>query len=60
MIISQENTLLVSLEELKTFLLKQKYPPALIDDSIKTIKSLNRHDLLQTTDTDTQHNNCIP
>ena len=58
--ISQENTLLVRLEELKSFLLKQKYPPALIDDSIKTIKSLNRHDLLQTTDTDTRDNNCIP
>ena len=28
--------------KLKSFLLKQKYPPALIDDSIKTTKSLNR------------------
>ena len=60
MIISQENILLVRLEELKFFLVKQKYPPALTDDNIKTIKSLNGHDLLQTTATNTQDNNCIP
>ena len=34
MIISEDNTLLVRLERLKTFLLQQKYPPSLIDDSI--------------------------
>ena len=35
MIISEENTLLTRLEELKSYLLKQKYPPELIDDSIR-------------------------
>ena len=34
MIVSEDNTLLVRLEELKTFLLKQKYSSSLIDDSI--------------------------
>ena len=38
MIISEDNTLFVRLEELKTFLLKQKYPSSLIDDSIEKSK----------------------
>ena len=40
MMFSEDNTLPVRLEELKTFLLKQKYPPSLNDDSIATIKAL--------------------
>ena len=47
MIISDENTLLTRLEELKTFLSKQKYPSALIEDSILKVKALKRLDLLQ-------------
>ena len=43
---SEENTLLTKLEELKSYLLKQKYPPELIDDNIRKIKSLNRSDFL--------------
>ena len=38
---------LVRLEELKTFLSKQKYPPFLIDDSIAKLKALKRSDLLK-------------
>ena len=47
MIISEDNTLLVGLEELKTFLLKQKYPSSLIDDSIAKTEALKRSDLLK-------------
>ena len=47
MIISEDNTLPVRLEELNTFLLKQAYPPVLIDDSTLKIKALNRSDLLK-------------
>ena len=39
MIIFDEHTLLKILEKLKTFLLKQSYPPAKIEDSIIKIKS---------------------
>ena len=45
MIFSENNTLIVRLEELKMFLLKQNYPPFLIDDSISKLKDLNRPDL---------------
>ena len=50
MIISKDSTLLVRLEKLKTFLLKQKYPSSLIDDSIMSIakiKALKRSNLLK-------------
>ena len=60
MIISDEHTLLKRLEELKTFLLKQSYPPALIEDSIIKIRSLNRSNLLQTHPTNDKDNNKIP
>ena len=61
MIISQDNTLLVRLEELKMYLLKQKYPPALIEDSIQKIQSLKRKDLLKTYETSKdEENNKIP
>ena len=48
---SDENILVRRLEELKNYLLKQMYPPALIDDSIRKIKALNRPDLLKTKET---------
>lgn len=60
MIISQENTLLVRLQELKTFLIKQKYPPKLIEDSIQKIRSLNRKDLLKTYETNSNEHNKVP
>ena len=41
MMISDDTTLLVRPEELKTFLLKQKYPPSLADDTIAKIKALS-------------------
>ena len=60
MIISDENTLLTRLEELKTFLSKQKYPPALIEDSILKVKALKRPDLLQPKELSNADNNLIP
>ena len=48
MIVSDEN-----------YLLKQRYPPALIDDSIRKIKALNRPDLLKIKKT-IQDSNLIP
>ena len=60
MIISDENTFLKRLEELKTFLLKQSYPPAIIEGSITKIKSLNRSNLLQAHPTNDKDNNKIP
>ena len=60
MIISEEHILLKRLEELKTFLLKQSCPAALIEDSIIKIKSLNRSNLLQTHPTNDKDNNKIP
>ena len=59
MIVSDENILVRRLEELKNYLLKQMYPPALIDDSIRKIKALNRPDLLKTKET-IQDSNLIP
>ena len=59
MIITEENTLLTRLEELKTFLLKQKYPVALIEDSIQKIKTLKRQDLLHPKETNKQDYNLI-
>ena len=59
MIISEDHTLLTRLEELKSYLLKQKYPPDLIDDSIRKIKSLNRADLLREKMND-KENSLIP
>ena len=58
-IVSDENILITRLEELKNYLLKQRYPPALIDDSIRKIKALNRPDLLKTKET-VQDSNLIP
>ena len=60
MIISDENTLLTRLEELKTFLSKQKYPPALIEDSILKVKALKRPNLLQPKQLSNADNNIIP
>ena len=60
MIISEDNTLLVRLEELQTFLLKQKYPSSLIDDSIAKIKALKRSDLLKQNESTNKGNNLIP
>ena len=60
MTISEDNTLLVRLEELKTFLLKQKYPSSLIDDSIAKIKALKRSDLLKQNKSANKGNNLIP
>ena len=48
MIVSDEALLITRLEALKTYLLKQKYPPALIEDSLRKVKALNRKDLLKT------------
>ena len=59
MIVSDENISITRLEELKNYLLKQRYPPALIDDSIRKIKALNRPDLLKTKET-VQDSNLIP
>ena len=59
MIVSDENILITRLEELNTYLLKQRYPPALIEDSIRKIKALNRPDLLKTQETK-HHSNLIP
>ena len=59
-IISEDSTLLVRLEELKTFLLKQKYPSSLIDDSIAKIKALKRSDLLKQNESTNKGNNVIP
>ena len=59
MIISDENALLKRLEELKTFLIKQSYPPALIEDSIIKIKYLNRSNLLQTHPTNDKDNKIL-
>ena len=47
MTISEDNTLLVRTEALKMFLLKPKYPPFLIDNSIAKIKALKISDLLK-------------
>ena len=60
LIISEENTLIKRLEELREFLLKQKYPPALINDSIAKIKSINRPDILRTFDNKNTENSDIP
>ena len=60
MIISDENTLLTSLEELKTFLSKRKYPSALIEDSILKVKALKRIDLLQPKELSNADTNLIP
>ena len=60
MIISDDNTLLVRLEELKTFLLKQKYSPSLIHDSLAKIKTIKRFDLLKQNDSISKGNNLIP
>ena len=46
----KKNTLINRLEEVREFLLKQKYPPALINDSLAKIKSINRPDILRTCD----------
>lgn len=59
MIISEENTLLTRLEELHGFLLKQKYPPLLIQDAITKINALNRETLLHTTEK-SKDENLIP
>lgn len=56
MIVSEENTLLKRLEDLKTFLVKQKYPPALIEDSIRKIKYFKRSDLLKEKVIDSEKN----
>ena len=60
MLISENNTLLVRLEELKLFLLKQNYPQSLIDDSISGLKDLNRSDLLKLKASIDQYNSLIP
>ena len=61
MIITEENTLITRLEELKTFLLKQKYPASLIEDSIQKIKTLKRQDLFEKPNEPKQYdNNLIP
>ena len=60
LIISEENTLIKRLEELRNFLLKQKYPPALIDDSIIKIKCLNRPDILKVDENNETDNSQIP
>ena len=60
MIISENNTLLVRLEELKMFLLKQNYPPSLIEDSISKLKDFNRPDLLKQKASISKDNNLIP
>ena len=57
MIVSDETLLITRLEALKTYLLKQKYPPALIEDSIRKVKALNRKDLLKTKET--KHDNSL-
>ena len=54
------NTLLTRLEDLKSYLLKQKYPPDLIDDSIRKIQSLNRSDLLREIEMNDKGNSLIP
>ena len=59
MIISDEKILLTRLEELKTFLSKQKYSPALIEDSILKVKALKRPDLLQPKELSNADNNLI-
>ena len=60
MIISEENTLLTRLEELKSYLLKQKYPPDLIEDSIRKIKPLNRTHLLRENKMNDKESSLIP
>ena len=60
MIISENNMPIVRLEELKKFLLKQNYPPSLIDDGILKIKDLNRPDLLKPKSSIDKDNNLIP
>ena len=60
MIISDENTFLTRLEELKTFLSKQKYPPDLIEDSILKVKALKRPDLLQPKELSNADHSLIP
>ena len=57
MIVSDETLLITRLEALKTYLLKQKYHPALIEDSIRKVKALNRKDLLKTKET--KHDNSL-
>ena len=57
MINSEDNTLLVRLEELKTFLLIQKYPSSLIYDSIAKIKALKRSDLFKQNESTNKGNN---
>ena len=54
---ASHNFQLVRLEELKTFLLKQKYPSYLIDDSIAKIKALKRSDLLKQNESTNKDNN---
>ena len=60
MIITEDNTLITRLEELKTFLLKQKYPAPLIEDSIQKIKTLKRQDLLEPNEPKQYDNTLIP
>ena len=60
MIISENNTLLVRLEELKMFLLKQNYPPSLIEDSISKLTDFNRPDLLKPKASISKDINLIP
>ena len=60
MIILENNTLLVRLEELKLFLLKQNYPPSLIEDSISKLKDFNSPDLLKPKASISKDSNLIP
>ena len=48
------------LEELRNFSLKQKYPPALIDDSITKIKCLNRPAIFKAHENNDKDNSQIP
>ena len=60
LMISEENTLIKRLEELRKFLLKKKYPPTLIDDSITKIKCLNRPAFLKAHENNDKDNSQIP
>ena len=60
LIISEENTLIKRLEELRNFLLKQKYPPTLIDDSITKIKCPNRPAILKAHENNDKDNSQTP
>ena len=59
LIISENNTQIKSLEELRNFLLKQKYPPALIENSINKVKCLNRQAILKTHENNDKDNSLI-